>query len=754
VAYAYVLYLNDKAAAPAFELIRRAAQPNSKSRPHVTVRYPVSPDLEGFLSDYETAVVDTLTLQGAGVFLNSEDGEYPKTVYVECASEQLEALNYKPDYPDSVFHITLYDGAPTLFSAMLSKVVAKFPWNLEVQLRADTNLSKISVGKSAPRKSAGMKLSKAASDLLSVLSTGLWNEQDLLTLSDGERIKLIDRACHYLHVSLPQAKWARESASFSLPAGPSTEYQIPLWDDVQALDMGVPSLVKQMQRRQWAKSTNLFLTPPEVASEMVRTALSLHDEESVHFGDPAIGNGIFFATLVSKLSGWHLSSAVGYDLDQTRIEALNRRWASRNLHAVAADFLERRGDESRSLVLANPPYLRYQGLSSSQTQRWRRRLFEETSIDIDGQADLFVYFVLAAHCWMKPGAVACWLLPVEFMESRYGKALRDYLTKNVALKRVHVYDRARSRFENARVSSTVVVFQKREPRPSDIVHLTTGNVLEVPATSRSVSVAELGRLSRWRQSLFTIQPRSDVTLSGNLDADGLEIRRLFRVRRGIATGANAYFVLNEMKRRSLGADRRWLKPLIPKSRFLSTSVIEADSDSLPSNIPQYWLIDTDESLANIRSCAPGFAEYLDQVGNAVGERRLVRSRKPFYRQERIPSPALFFGYMARSDSTRLPSRFFLNRSSAVILNNYLGLYPVPRLQMAIDDGLVTWDELYAALLEIERSSLLEAGRNYVSGLSKAEPSDLSGVLVGPQGEALFAKFVRSDVFGVFSGKVE
>jgi hypothetical protein len=297
----------------------------------------------------------------------------------------------------------------------------------------------------------------------------------------------------------------------------------------------------------------------------------------------------------------------------------------------------------------------------------------------------------------------------------------------------------------------VVIFEKREPLPNDAVHLTTGDVLDTPVTSRSMSVAELGRLPRWRQSLFVVQPRPDEHDSEDLDTRGLEIRRLFRVRRGIATGANAYFVLNEAKRQALGADERWLKPLVPKSRYLSSSVIETDSHGMPVNIPRYWLIDTEASVADIRAHAPAFAAYLDEVGSAVRERRLVRARKPFYRQERIPSPALFFGYMARSDSTRLPSRFFLNKSSAVILNNYLGLYPVPRLQMAIDDGLVTYEELYEALLEIERSSLLEAGRHYVSGLSKAEPSDLSGVKVGPQGEALFAKFVRSDVFGVFSG---
>ncbi len=54
----------------------------------------------------------------AGAF-NLNDKETPYTVYIRFESEELEALNYKPDFPMSFMHLTLYDGNDNIFAKSL-----------------------------------------------------------------------------------------------------------------------------------------------------------------------------------------------------------------------------------------------------------------------------------------------------------------------------------------------------------------------------------------------------------------------------------------------------------------------------------------------------------------------------------------------------------------------------------------------------------------------------------------------------------
>lgn len=735
MASAFVLYLNDAHAAPALELIRRISQPSSKSLPHVTVRYPVRRANDASLAVYRSATLDHVELRTPGAFLPREGGEHPKTVFLECASDQLEALVYKPDYPDSVFHVTLYDGEPSPFSSALYEIVNRYRWGLHVDLMPQTRLSQITIG--GPRTqdaTVAPSLSSEAAELLARCSNNRLTSLDLVRLGVSERLDLVDRICRELHARLlPEDHKAIQPAWERVDQEPTAGQQY-LWDDIQALDMNWLPDAGRRERQGFARARSLFLTPPEVANEMAHLALTMHGtSRPVDFGDPAIGNGIFFAALLAELGSRPVNSAIGIDVDQQRIASLNRRWSSRALRAVADNFLDHRPSSRRSLIMANPPYLRSQMLNPHETERWRSQIADEVGVKVDGRSDLFVYFVLAAHAWMAPGAVAGWVLPIEFMESQYGSALRNYLTSKVQLKRIHVYDRVRSRFENARVSSTVVLYKNERPLPGHMVQVTFGDSMLSPERSLIIRAEELARAKRWKPFQLA---NSTLALPLGPTEDTPVLADLFRVRRGIATGANSLFVLDDIKRRNLSVSTRWVKPVVPKSRFLSSTVIEGDDDGFPVRIPRHWLIDTDEDLSKIHAESPRFGEYLRSIEHEAMQRRLVQGRVPFYKQESISPPCFFFGYMARAGASRLPSRFFLNESRAVILNNYLGLYPVGLLKSALLDGTVEPRDVYPVLTELGQEHTQAAGRHYAAGLSKLEPSDLRAVTLGPAGHDL------------------
>ena len=705
------------------------AQPDSHSKPHITVRYPVDKLSATDLSMYESARVDNLALLAPGTFnpFPSQRGDKVSTVFVQCRSEVMEALSYKPDYPDSVFHLTVYDGLSSAFAADVLHAMLQYDWHFLARF-PPIALSRIPVGASKNRSTGvGSMLDTNALELLRKLVGHDATPDTIAELEHTQRIKVVDDICALLNER--PARLPKTGKSL-LHSGQSRNLglQPDLWGEVDIRGAGrrSPLLSAEARRelRNGHHSVGLFLTPPELAQELVITAVAEHaGRVKIDFGDPAIGSGIFFATLLRHVDQTRIRSAVGVELDVLRAELTAEKWAARNLEVVTGAFPDIRLDSgSRSLIIANPPYVRSQKLDRDVTRRWQIELAGELDIQVSGRADLYVYILLSCHRWMAPGAVAAWLLPTEFMQTDYGRAVREYLTTYVQLRRIHTFDSTKPLFENARVSSTAVFFQNRPPEANDAVIVSSGGTIASPVEQRELHIKDIHGLHKWAPAAWDSRPtRPSPDYSYRLGD-------LFQIKRGIATGANHFFVKSLREVKMLDIPRRWRRPLIPRMRLLDDSVIEANNDGDPLLDSVEWLIDCVESMVLIEEVAPAFAMYLRSASEEILSRRLLRDRRPFYRQESRQPPPFLFSYMSRDVSNRDVGPFLLNRSSAVYLNNYHGLYPRFNLQDSAQRG-VTDVDILRMLQKIDRTEFAREGRSYVSGLRKMEPRELAEVRV-------------------------
>src|SRR5438045_3950350 len=93
-------------------------------------------------------------------------------------------------------------------------------------------------------------------------------------------------------------------------------------------------------------------------------------------------------------------------------------------------------------------------------------------IDIQASVDLFnawfmkfapKAYLLLADQWLSEGGISAWLIPSEFMDVKYGLAVKHYLTRNVKLLHIHRFCPHDVQFSDALVSSAVVVFEKSSP---------------------------------------------------------------------------------------------------------------------------------------------------------------------------------------------------------------------------------------------------------------------------------------------------
>src|SRR5207237_975299 len=129
----------------------------------------------------------------------------------------------------------------------------------------------------------------------------------------------------------------------------------------------------------------------------------------------------------------------------------------------------------------------------------------------------------------------------------------------------------------------------------------------------------------------------------------------FTIKRGLATGANAFFILERTEARGRGIPEAFLKPILPGSRYLRDPVIEPSADGHPRLDRSLVLIDCDVPEDEIRERHPGFWSYL-QEGRRQGipAGYLASRRSPWYSQEkRAPAPFLCT-YMGRQGANGNP----------------------------------------------------------------------------------------------------
>ena len=198
---------------------------------------------------------------------------------------------------------------------------------------------------------------------------------------------------------------------------------------------------------------------------------------------------------------------------------------------------------------------------------------------------------------------------------------------------------------------------------------------------------------------------------------GKALGSVARVRRGIATGSNSFFVISERKRQKLGIPKEELKRCITSPRvFRGTELTAEAMDALDDDVPR-WLVNCSDPEEPNRDTPLG--RYLKRGQGRklqIHKGYLARSRKLWHRLEQRGESPILFTYFNRD-----APRFVRNRCGAVPLNNWLIIEPV--------EGIGA-DALHRALQsKIVGEQLMEGRRVYGGGLWKLEPSELLDVRV-------------------------
>lgn len=464
-----------------------------------------------------------------------------------------------------------------------------------------------------------------------------------------------------------------------------------------------------------------FATPTRLATDILRHAESLMpDVGQVNFLDPAIGTGAFYSAFNEVFPRERHSEAIGFEIDDHYGEPASRLWAESGLAIQHADFTREQPSPRFNLLICNPPYVRHHHLSNDDKNRLQANIHRASGMRISGLAGLYCYFLGISHAWMADGGIAGWLIPSEFMDVNYGRAVKQYLLEKVTLLQIHRFDPSDVQFADALVSSAIVWFRKSPPPKDHTVALSFGGTLSDPKILRLLPSKVLFEERKW-----TRFPQGDI----RAEVDVPVLSDFFRIKRGIATGHNSYFILNAETIALLRLPREVFRPILPSPRYLPDTEILANAEGLPLIERQLFLLDTRLSEEEIKERYPTLHAYLENGrSREIHARYLCRHRAPWYAQEDRPAAPVLCTYLGRGDAkTGRPFRFILNNSDATVANVYLAMYPTPILTRVMRDDPSLIRKIWRVLNEISPDRLLGEGRVYGGGLHKLEPRELAKV---------------------------
>lgn len=477
-----------------------------------------------------------------------------------------------------------------------------------------------------------------------------------------------------------------------------------------------------------------YATPDFVAELMVSWAIRSKDAVVL---DPCSGNSTLLEKSMGRLVqlGATTSSAArnvyGVEINRKTIGValsnLVSKFGASVPRFINKDFLLVDPDTTPrfTTLICNPPYKRHQELEGRYKDLIAEKIEKESGMVIPRTSGLYVHFLIHASRFLEDDGRMVFLTPSQYLDNKFGSVLRRFLTERFQIKALVLFDETLKVFPNSMSTACLILLQKTAPTSRTKTMLVKLNSIPTAQQLWSILEDKVGfssaRIYYIMQKQLQAEPKWTRLFSEDVSsgAVGHCLRDFAEIRRGVATGANEYFVLGDAEVKDLRLESRFLMPILAKAQYAPFyDFTTEDWDRLRVKGKRVWLLDCDVPKNRLRrNNVLRYIEYGET--KAYHKRYLTSHRKLWYSQEhRLPS-SIIFTYMSNGHP-----RFIYNKAKVVTLNTFHSIYPT--------DEISSDKKKLKALLAYLNSSYLRTrlrfyGRTYSGGLLKIEPNEMGRI---------------------------
>lgn len=445
-----------------------------------------------------------------------------------------------------------------------------------------------------------------------------------------------------------------------------------------------------------------FFTPAAIAKFMVEWVAKGSSSKSIF--DPAFGLGAFFE---NAPKGCEFS---GCDVDSKIIEYFKKNAEQKPSRIECGDYLLSFG-ERRSGIVCNPPYLRFQKFMN------RSAVFsafnERLGVRLSGYTNIASAFLVKSISELTSDGRLAYILPSEFLNAGYGELVKRWLVRDSHLDSIIEVACEKDAFEEV-ITSVCIVLYDAARKIEDVSFRKVesmddfSSVLKRDPISK-VKACQLDVKAKWGVYFTHESERAapNRALLQPLSAYG-------HFSRGIATGANEFFVLAKSDKERIGLPNEACVLCITKSCQLTKRTFsEADLSELVERNSPVYLFSPGEAPD-----AVSLNYICEGEQHGFHDRFITRHRKPWYKTESRGISPLLLNVFSRTGY-----KIVRNYSSALSLTNFHCFYPNGFGQKYVD-----WLFLYLDS-NIGRKLVSLSKRKYGNALDKFEPNDLNAALV-------------------------
>ena len=448
------------------------------------------------------------------------------------------------------------------------------------------------------------------------------------------------------------------------------------------------------------KAFGQFFTHSKVADFMIRWVA---DSKNRHVHDPGFGLGAFY-----KAASKHDVRLTASEIDPRVVSYWRNVNPNSDIDISREDYLLSWG-KTFGNVVCNPPYMRFQKFKNRDLVF--HRFEEELGIKLSGYTNSASAFLVKSLSELEPSGRLAYIMPLEFLSTGYGTLIKERLIDGAHLSAIISLECEKDVFPDS-ITSVGIILYDASSRFSGVRFFTARSIESLDSILDAGPVSEIpySRLApsdKWltyfEDDLISVSSQKSITL----DYYG-------RFTRGIATGANEFFVLRPSDAEKLELEDSELTRIITKSSQIQKAFFTDNDHSVLMYSDEPSLLFSPNGRPSDKG--RDYIEFGEQQG--FHRRFLTNSRTPWYKTEhRVPSP-LLFGVFSRGKF-----KIVRNESSALNLTCFHGFQPNL-------SGINYIDHIFLYLSSAVGQEIISLSmRKYGDGLNKFEPNDMNSALV-------------------------
>jgi len=503
-----------------------------------------------------------------------------------------------------------------------------------------------------------------------------------------------------------------------------------------------------------------YYTPPPIVELIVEMCVRSPNDTVL---DPGCGSGSFLVKAYHKLKDLKnkenpfkedaelhrelLNQVYGIDinpfpaqLSSINLAVRNLKVRSENINLIVSDFFKVKPamfplPKEFDVVVTNPPYTRQEEMEYKQQIRDVALTYPDSSkIDIDARAGIYAYFFTHSAKFLKNGGRMGYITSNTWLDVGFGEGLKKFFLDHLKILAIMEFDAAV--FGKALVNTCVPILEKAEDnkeRQQNVIKfirlkkpMDINEVVNVIWTTKQNYEDEQIRIVVKKQDDLQPQERWGTYIRAPTvyfkivtHPKMTVLRDKAKIRRGITTGSNEFFILDREKVKLWGIEPEFLNPVI--SSFRGVNRVELAFE----DVSEYVLMVREpkgrlegksvlkyiEYGENLEIVTKRGTRVVAEVVKGVHNLRTCKGRRIWYDLGKRETAPILFPYLMWERSP-----FIWNKAKSYAADVFHEIYPYSEKETLCLLGLLNSTPT-SLLLELH-------GRSYGGGVLKTQAYEL------------------------------